>query len=112
MELEPSVIEAAKAVAIVVAACGSLAATVIAAMNGKRGHKRDENVSAVLKTLGRLDGKVDGLVTRFDRHEAAITERVRTLENEVARIRDERHDRANLLQEAVFAAAKMARQDK
>lgn len=108
MQLEPQVIEYGKAVVLIIAACGSLAATVISAANGKRGSRRDENVSAVLKALSRLDGKVDGLVSRLDRHEASINERVGSLEREVERIRDDRHDNANRLQEAIFAAAKLA----
>lgn len=75
--------EFAKAFVQVITACGALAAGVIAAMNGKRSKERDSNVEALMKMVGGIDGKLDGLTSRFDRHEAAITERVASLRSDM-----------------------------
>lgn len=87
--------EVLKAVVQVIAACGALAATVLTASNGKRSRERDENVAQLLSLMTAVGVKVDGLVSRFDKHEASMTVQVGDLRADMEEVKSRLHEHGN-----------------
>lgn len=103
--------ETAKAVGVVIAACGGLASTVIAAMNRKSSKGNGNELRGLTKAITEMRGDIAGLRTEFTEHRAGIVERVTTLEREMGRLRDAKHTPLSRddVTAAMFEAIRMAK---